>query len=89
MGPFIPRDKAELGSGLTQNLALFFIPRNMVGHLIDHELGSSNLGDKSHLCETQCLGAALGVAGIVASSLLCIVPTSLLHSSVAIQLASL
>ena len=88
MGPFIPRDKAGLGSGLTLTLALSFIPRNMVGHLIDHELDSSDLGDKSHLCVTQCLGAALGVAGIVGSSL-CIVPTSLLHSSVAIQLASL
>ena len=88
MGPFIPRDKGGLGPGLTQTLALSFIPRDMVGHRVGHELGSSDLGDKSHLCETQCLGAALGVAGIVGSSLY-IVPTSLLHSSVAIQLASL
>ena len=88
MGPFIPRDKGGLGSGLTQNLALSFIPSNMVGRLINHELGSSDLRNKSHLCETQCLGAALGVAGIVGSSL-CIIPASLLHYSVTIQLASL
>ena len=48
MGPFIPRDEAGLESGLTHTLASFFIPRNMVGHLIDHELSSSDLGNKSH-----------------------------------------
>ena len=48
MGPFIPRDEAGLGSGLTLTLALSFIPRSMVGRLIDHELGSSDLGNKSH-----------------------------------------
>ena len=47
-GPFIPRDVGELGSGLTLTLALAFISRNMVGRLIDHELDSSDLGDKSH-----------------------------------------
>ena len=46
MGPFIPRDVGGLGSGLTHTLALSFIPRNMVGHCIGHELGSSDLGEQ-------------------------------------------
>ena len=44
MGPFIPRSVGGLESGLTHTPALAFIPRDMVGHDIGHELGSSDLG---------------------------------------------
>ena len=46
MGPFIPRNVGGLESSLTHTLALAFIPRDMVGHGIGHELGSSDLGEQ-------------------------------------------
>ena len=40
----------QLGSGLTHTLALSFVPRNMVGRHISHELGSSDLGEQLVVC---------------------------------------